>query len=1029
MFYERRKLPTRGYLLPLYLFPVCAYIYGAKHPATLFIVLLGLLLFLSTFWSYRMHILMSLQRSKTPVYILHNKKLCPIVDSTFYFEREKYVIEDSKVHKVLINTSRPFSFFKSFKPIIPAHLSKHFDKNEFNIEPPNFFTTFGEHMVAPFFVFQIFCGILWCLDEYVYHSLLTIVILVLFEMGVVYQRVLTMKEFRQMNLKPTDVKLIERHTSADAGLVKKEDSSAGSPRHKKELFKDAQQQSIIRSTDLIPGDVIEISAPGIQIPCDLLLLKGTCAVNEAMLTGESIPFTKEDLVDREGETLLNYKTDKKHILFGGTELLKTNTLTCYVLKTGFSTQQGELIRKMMCSENTVTANNLEAFFFILFLLFFAILASIYSYKNSVKLGKTPYKIMLEIVLILTNVVPPELPMELTIAVNASLQSLMRMGIFCLEPFRIPMAGKVDICCFDKTGTLTESILTVSRIVTSDDLGSAQGSAKSLSSTTPRPSTIDRAAQVMGTCHSLVKLESSVGGDSLEVSAFTFMNIELVDDNTARHNTHVFKVLKRYTFSSMLRRMTCVGEVDSRKFVAMKGAPEVVKHYLKKAPANYDNYEGFAKDGFRVLALAYRSLDAPYATREDLEKDMTFAGFVLYECRLKPDALETITCLRESNHKVVMITGDNLFTAQCVADKMGIVGKGVEGESIDALLKSDSIGASEGERADYIENYGVQADDSIPDKAHNLFYEIGVFARADPRHKEMIIAKYKKKGYTTLMCGDGTNDVGALKAAHIGVAIVEGGFKASTNKTDDVKIKMGDASVAAPFTVKTGNLNAVLQIVRQGRSTLVTTVQMYKILALNSLITAFSLSVLDSMGVRFSDLQMTVSGILLAFSFMFLTTSKPLAAISKKKPLHNIFNPYVILSILSQTLIHIASYYFIINMVKARGPVEYNEKFKPSLMNSVLFLISSYQQVSMFIINYIGKPFRESMTENKPLTMCLVGLCSFVGMLIFQTSNDFANTMEIVHFDSGIKIGMLKVICANFVGCLLAEKICFSVFML
>ncbi|KAL0265677.1 UNVERIFIED_CONTAM: hypothetical protein PYX00_011391 [Menopon gallinae] len=860
MFYKHRHVLLRGYLYPMYLLPAASYACGVYHPISLFILLVAVLLFLSTFWSHRAHIILSLKRAKQhPTLILYREKLCPIRNSAFYFKREKYVIDDFKVQKVAVDTEKTFHFFNTHKPIIPGHLYKHFDKNEFRIRPPGFLKLLGEHIVAPFFVFQIFCGILWCLDEYVYHALITLVMLVLFEMGVVYQRIVAMREFRQMNLRPTDIKLLKRpitkhvrESDAHDNLKAQEGAGECTP-------------TTISSRDLVPGDIIEIESPGIQIPCDLLLLKGTCAVNEAMLTGESIPFTKEDVSERCRSEVLNYKADKRHILFGGTELVKTDGLTCYVLQTGFSTQQGELVRKMMCSENVVTANNWEAFLFILFLLFFAVLASIYSYFNSVRLGKSSYKIMLEIILILTNVVPPELPMELTIAVNASLQNLMRMGIFCLEPFRIPIAGKVDVCCFDKTGTLTESTLTVARVVVSgdvsegtecDDVAAPNSFFAKLES--PRGARVDRVAQVIGVCHSLIKIRNTVSGDSLEASAFKYKKIELLDDNTARHDSGTFKTIKRYSFSSSLKRMTCVGELNSRRFVAMKGAPEVVRHYLKSIPESYSEYEVFARSGFRVLALAYKDLNSKIFIRDEIEKELTFVGFILYECKLKPDALSTVRELTSSCHKVVMITGDNLLTAQCVASKLGISGEGVEGEGIDLLLREDheaSAACTKGSRGGVLAAKGTTGG-LHTDGAASRFGQVSVFARADPKQKEMIIGRYKTKGHITLMCGDGTNDVGALKAAHIGVAIVGGNFRASVNKLEDIKIKMGDASVAAPFTIKTGNLCSVLDIIRQGRSALVTTIQMYKILALNSLITAFSLSVLDAMGVRFSDVQMT-----------------------------------------------------------------------------------------------------------------------------------------------------------------------------
>jgi cation-transporting ATPase 13A1 len=232
----------------------------------------------------------------------------------------------------------------------------------------------------------------------------------------------------------------------------------------------------------------------------------------------------------------------------------------------------------------------------------------------------------------------------------------------------------------------------------------------------------------------------------------------------------------------------------------------------------------------------------------------------------------------------------------------------------------------------------------------------VYARVSPSQKEAILTSLKSLGYITLMAGDGTNDVGALKQAHIGVALLDGTVEdlkkiadhaklerikgvyetqlkfslrfnqppppvppmlaeaypelvtaqerakadqtvarkqnplekfdmaSITDKLADMedeneppKIKLGDASCAAPFTSKLSNVSAISNIIRQGRCTLVATVQMYKILALNCLITAYSLSVQYLDGIKFGDYQVTITGMLMSVCFLCISRAKVCAS--------------------------------------------------------------------------------------------------------------------------------------------------------
>lgn len=248
--------------------------------------------------------------------------------------------------------------------------------------------------------------------------------------------------------------------------------------------------NIISTENLVPGDLVSIKRvqgkSETTIPADLLLLEGSAILNEAMLSGESTPLLKESIALLPGETPLHLDEDhKNYALFGGTKLLQSappqvsegaisklktpdSGSLAIVLRTGFGTAQGSLVRTMIFSTERVSANNLSSFALLGFLLIFALVSSYYVWTY----GQLPFKdpplpkkkLLLDCILIVTSVVPPELPMELSMAVNASLVALGKLAVFCTEPFRIPDAGRVDVVCWDKTGTITGKDMSAEGVV-------------------------------------------------------------------------------------------------------------------------------------------------------------------------------------------------------------------------------------------------------------------------------------------------------------------------------------------------------------------------------------------------------------------------------------------------------------------------------------------------------------------------------------------------------------------------------------
>ncbi|KAL8021363.1 putative P-type ATPase, subfamily V, P-type ATPase, A domain superfamily, HAD superfamily [Plasmopara halstedii] len=1130
----------------------------------------------------------------------------------FVFQKHKYIAEEEEgdkgnvmFRKLKAPTTETIKFYLESCGLrseqeIEAQLDI-YGKNEFSIPQPNFVDMFKQQLLEPLTVFQIFSVCLYMLDEYWQYSLFTLAMILMFEGVTVMSRLKNLQTLRGM----------------------------GNTAHEIYVYRKKTWKKL-KSDLVVPGDIISIKRETIgdqinMVPCDCLLLDGTAVLNEATLTGESVPQMKEAIGSKMSREDLAEQLDMKsghkvHVLFGGTTVMQADTsaegnsgsvsiphapdhgCTAYVLRTGFSSSQGKLVRMIEFSSGKVTGSSWDAYGLAFLLLIFALLSSGYVLRHGIEQkGKITFELLLRCVLIITSVIPAELPMQTAMAVNSALLNLVKLSIFCTEPFRISLAGKVDICLFDKTGTLTTDQLTAVGVVCEDTTVPTAATPKNnvLGHVPMIAANLD-ATLVLAGCQSLVQIDGKMVGDPVEEASIRA--IDFTYDASTRYcqakkdleragerrwgqginQKDVFvQIMHRNHFVSKLQRMSVVAKVHLgnkgvRVRSLVKGSPEAIEKLLRPDSIPvwfWPTYQNLARRGMRVLALAYKDIGGRHSESEVAqqprswaESDLLFAGFAVFQCLVRKDSGEIIQVLKDSSHQVSMITGDATLTAVHVSKEVGIITRpalilsesssrgdplkwtSAVDDSVIAPYKSGDIGVLVRKYDLCVNGKTLVAAGERDDVIWKNLNNIRVYARMTPELKEQVLTLLKTHGHHTLMCGDGGNDVGALKQAHIGVALLGGFGSANADKSvtglakyqkgnvaavstrDDLMklhvsalkkrleqqnvnsaqckvkqdyvelilseqkkksmeaikkkqqalakknpklkiltkeeqqaemkkkqedleadvrarqargesfarmkaiaafakreaeekrklqmertgskgfanfannaamaqymddfddgelpmVKLGDASIASPFTSRAPSIKGCVDIIRQGRCALVTTMQMYQILAVNCLISSYSLSVLYLDKVKWANSQMMALGMISTVASITLSRATPLDKLSPVRPLTSIFQPALFMSLAGQFLLHLGCMIYLTNLAKEytpQGDTTHSKPgdFQPNVMSTVIFLINGVQTVSVCAVNYKGRPFMKPMTENPGLLYSL-GI-SIVGVFLLCT---------------------------------------------
>ncbi|KAI1636923.1 hypothetical protein F4809DRAFT_641003 [Biscogniauxia mediterranea] len=933
-----------------------------------------------------------------------------------------------------------------------------------------------DEVFHPFYVFQIASLVLWSLDEYYYYAVCIFLMSAVSIIATLVETRATMKRLRDISRFECDVRVLRNGFWAH-----------------------------VPSSDLVPGDVYEISDPSLtQFPSDSLLLSGDCIVNESMLTGESVPVSKIPATDETLQLMdLSASTISpeaaRHFLFCGTKIIRARrpqdnrddeaVALAIVLRTGFNTTKGSLVRSMLFPKPSGFKFYRDSFRYISVMGCVALLGFVVSFINFVRLGLAWHLIVVRALDLITIVVPPALPATLTIGTNFALSRLKKKQIFCISPQRVNVGGKLDVMCFDKTGTLTEDGLDILGVrLVSPSTKRFEEIVSRASSLVPHSSLQQtqndkydncRAALfTMATCHSLRSVDGELVGDPLDVKMFEFTRWSFEEGNQgggdqeeeehgglspsvarpppaplydtdeygSAHGQNVpieLGILRSFEFVSQLRRASVIVRAFGKPSgdVYVKGAPECMREICRpdSFPEDYDELlSQYTHKGYRVIACATKHMKklswvkSQKMRREEVEADLEFVGFIIFENKLKPTTAAVLKELTDSNIGSIMVTGDNILTAISVARNCGLIERNThcfvphfaEGNFRDpnAQLHWESIDdtaykldprtllplpiptdrdASLPFHITNLRNYSLAVSGEVfrwivdyapMEVMQRMLIRGRVFARMSPDEKHELVEKLQSIDYCCGFCGDGANDCAALKAADVGISLSE-----------------AEASVAAPFTSRVFDIRCVPDVIREGRAALVTSFSCFKFMSLYSAIQFTSVSFLYASASNLADFQFLYIDIVLILPIaIFMGWSGPFPTLSRKRPTADLVSRKVLTPLMGQMVLCILIQtiaWFIVRKQDWYIPPQVNPDKSNSRNseNTALFLVSCFEYIFIGVVMNAGKPFRQPMTQNWPFMSTIIVTLTLTAYMVFSPARSIKKLMELTPVSHSFKL--------------------------
>ncbi|KAM9989578.1 hypothetical protein ACTFIY_005636 [Dictyostelium cf. discoideum] len=534
------------------------------------------------------------------------------------------------------------------------------------------------------------------------------------------------------------------------------------------------------------------------------------------------------------------------------------------------------------------------------------------------------------------------------------------------------------------------------------------------------------------------------------------------------------LVERFEFQSALQRMSVVirgiratdGSTQSSKDLAIvKGSPEMIKKLSNPTsiPSDFEHVlSTYTKKGYRVLGCGYKEWDPSDSigkTKDEIrsmvERDLMFLGFIIMENKIKPETAGALKVLKDANIRIIMVTGDNVLTAVSVSRECGLVtkektifssqlvndpvtGKPTMVEWFDVTSPEESIpftldpytltinNAGGGSNYDDEYSLAVTGDvwkyyydqfkaNSQPTICFNQILRKGqVFARMTPDQKQNLIEELQVLGLYVGMCGDGANDCGALKAAHVGISLSQ-----------------AEASIAAPFTSTITNVTCTYNLIKEGRASLTVSFKLFQFIGMYSLIQFCQVILLYFDGSVLNNYQYLYQDLWVIFPLViFMGRTEPCSKLSIKRPSSRLISSTVIGSLLSHVTLTFVFQLLVYIFVRRNSwykdlPDTSSNENEPRLdhLLASLFIYGNMQYSVMCFIYSWGKPFLRPIYTNRALFIFFcVTLTTSSLLLLLPVSIRFFGTTWLIDLPVRWRVELLILFIINAALAMAAEWI-------